>query len=57
MINRFAQHQLDLTQPLDAFDYLLVMCAQLIVAGEGDVDQLLTDIVLECIEERRGQSH
>ncbi len=57
MIERVDQRQLDLTQPLGAFDYLLVMCARLILIGEGDVNQLLTEIVQECLEERRRQSH
>ena len=57
MVERVDHRQLDLTQPLGAFDYLLVMCARLILIGEGDVDQLLTEIVHECLEERRRQSH
>ena len=39
MVERVDHRQLDLTQPLGAFDYLLIMYAQLIVAGEGDVAQ------------------
>jgi len=57
MVERVDHRQLDLAQPLGAFDYLLVMCARLILIGEGDVDQLLTEIVHECLEERRRQSH
>ena len=57
MVESVDHRQMDLTQPLDAFDYLFVMCAQLIVAGEGNVDLLLTEIVHECLEERRRQSH
>jgi hypothetical protein len=46
-------HALDLTRPLADFDYLLVMCAHLILAGEQGVDETLERIVKECIEERR----
>ena len=46
-------HALDLTQPLADFDYLLLMCAHLILTGEQGVDEALERIVKECIEERR----
>lgn len=46
-------HALDLTQPLPDLDYLLLMCAHLIITGEKDVDEALERIVKECIEERR----
>ena len=46
-------HALDLTQPLADFDYLLLMCAHLILTGEQGVDETLERIVKECIEERR----
>ena len=46
-------HPVDLTRPLADFDYLLLMCAQLILTGEQGVDETLERIVKECIEERR----
>ena len=48
-------HALDLTRPLADFDYLLLMCAHLILTGEEGVDETLEGIVKECIEERRRQ--
>lgn len=53
MVGRVEHRPLDLTQPLVDFDYLLVMCAHLIVTGEEHVDETLTEIVNECLEERR----
>jgi hypothetical protein len=53
LVARVDRRQLDLTQPLDDFDYLLIMCAHLIVTGEEGVDEMLTGIVSECLEERR----
>ena len=44
---------LDLTRPLADLDYLLLMCAHLILTGEQGVDKTLERIVKECIEERR----
>jgi hypothetical protein len=46
-------HSSDLTQPLPDFDYLLLMCAHLIITGEEGVEETLERIVKECIEERR----
>ena len=46
-------HALDLTRPLADFDYLLLMCAHLILTGQEGVDETLERIVKECIEERR----
>jgi hypothetical protein len=46
-------HTLDLTRPLADFDYLLLMCAHLILTGEEGVDETLERIIRECIEERR----
>ena len=53
MIERVANHSLDLTQPLLGADYLLVMCAHLILEGEDHVDEMLTRVIGECLEERR----
>lgn len=53
MIERVDGRHLDLTQPLANMDYLLVMCAHLIVDGEQNVDETLSRIVEECLEERR----
>lgn len=53
MIGRVDYRQLDVMQPLTEFDYLLLMCAHLIVIGEENVDETLTRIVNECLEERR----
>jgi hypothetical protein len=53
MVGRVDHRQLDLTQPLVDFDYLVVMCAHLIVTGEERVDETLIEIVNECLEERR----
>jgi len=44
---------LDLTRPLADLDYLLLMCAHLILTGEQGVDETLERIIKECIEERR----
>ena len=52
MLDR-AGHHLDLTQPLADFDYLMLMCAHLIVTGEEGVDETLERIVKECLEKRR----
>ena len=52
MIER-VDHALDLTRPLADLDYLLLMCAHLILAGDQGVDETLERIVKECIEERR----
>lgn len=46
-------HSLDLTQPLADVDYLLLMCAHLIITGEAGVDETLVRMVNECLEERR----
>jgi uncharacterized protein YbjT (DUF2867 family) len=53
MVERVDGRRLDLTQPLANMDYLLVMCARLIITGEENVDQTLDRIVEECLEERR----
>jgi hypothetical protein len=53
MVEQMEHRRFDLTQPLVDFDYLLVMCAHLIVTGEERVDETLTEIVSECLEERR----
>ena len=53
LVARVAHREIDLVQPLSDFDYLLVLCAHLIVTGEGDVDAMLTEIISECLEERR----
>ena len=53
MVERVDGRRLDLTQPLADMDYLLVMCAHLIITGEENVDQTLGRIVEECLEERR----
>ena len=51
MLDR-VDRRLDLGQPLAAFDYLLLMCAHLILTGEEGVDETLARIVNECLEER-----
>ena len=56
IVGRVEHRQIDLTQPLVDFDYLLIMCAHLIVRGEEHVDETLTEIVNECLEERRRQA-
>lgn len=56
MLERLQHCRLDLAQPLGGFDYLLVMCAHLIVGGKEDVDGTLTEILNECTEERRRQT-
>ena len=53
MLERLNHRKLDLTQPLADFDYLLLMCAHLIITGEECVDETLARIVSECLEERR----
>jgi hypothetical protein len=53
MVERVDGRRLDLTHPLAEMDYLLVMCAHLIVNGEDRVDETLGRIVEECLEERR----
>ncbi len=53
MLERVNHRELDLTQPLADFDYLLLMCAHLIITGEEGVDETLARIVSECLEERR----
>ena len=53
LIARVHHRQLDLAQPLGELDYLLVMCAHLIVTGDEDVDEMLAEIVSECLAERR----
>jgi hypothetical protein len=53
MIERVANYSLDLTQPLLDADYLLVMCAHLILEGEDRVDEMLAGVIGECLEERR----
>jgi hypothetical protein len=52
MLDR-VDHAVDLTQPLADLDYLLLMCAHLILTGDEGVDETLERIVTECIEERR----
>jgi hypothetical protein len=52
MLDR-VDRRLDLGQPLADFDYLLLMCAHLILTGEQRVDETLARIVSECLEERR----
>ena len=53
MLERLNHRKLALTQPLADFDYLLLMCAHLILTGELGVDETLARIVSECLEERR----
>jgi hypothetical protein len=53
MVERVAGRRLELTEPLADLDYLLVMCAHLILTGEENVDETLGRIVEECLEERR----
>jgi hypothetical protein len=53
MLERLNHRKLALTQPLADFDYLLLMCAHLIITGEECVDETLARIVSECLEERR----
>lgn len=53
MVERVDGRHLDLMQPLADMDYLLVMCAHLIITGEESVDETLGRIVEECLEERR----
>jgi len=53
LVARVAHRAIDLVQPLSDFDYLLVLCAHLIVTGEEGVDEMLSKIVTECLEERR----
>ena len=52
MLDR-VDHALDLARPLDDFDYLLLMCAHLILTGQEGVDETLERIVKECLEKRR----
>jgi hypothetical protein len=52
-LERMKYRELDLTQPLADFDYLLLMCAHLIITGEEGVDETLARIVNECLDERR----
>ncbi|HTR24395.1 MAG TPA: hypothetical protein VMI10_10450 [Terriglobales bacterium] len=52
LVARVDHRHLDLTQPLAGFDYLLIMCAHLIVTGEKGVDERLSEIVTECLDER-----
>ena len=53
MVERVDGRRLDLGQPLADMDYLLLMCAHLILTGEEEVDETLGRIVEECLEERR----
>jgi len=53
MLDRVDHRELDLSQPLADFDYLLLMCAHLVIKGEAGVDETLARIVNECLEERR----
>ena len=53
MLERLNHRKRALTQPLADFDYLLLMCAHLIITGEECVDETLARIVSECLEERR----
>ena len=53
LVARVAHRAIDLVQPLSDFDYLLILCAYLIVTGEEGVDEMLSKIVTECLEERR----
>src|SRR5690242_15166337 len=41
-------HPADLTRSLADFDYLLLMCAHLILTGEQGVDETLERIVKQC---------
>ena len=56
MLDRVDHRKLDLTQPLANFDYLVLMCAHLIIRGEQNVDEALKRIVEECLEKRRRQT-
>lgn len=56
MLERVQHRRLDLAQPLGGYDYLLVMCAHLIVTGKEDVDGTLAEILNECVEERRRET-
>jgi len=56
LVARVAHRKLDLAQPLADLDYLLIMCAHLIVTGEEGVDGMLSEIVSECLEEQRRRS-
>ena len=56
MLDRVDHGGLDLIQKKTNFDYLLLICAHLIITGEENVDETLTGIVEECLEERRRQT-
>jgi hypothetical protein len=53
MVERVDHRQLDLAQPMGDLDYLLIMCAYLIIEGDDNVDKTLDRIVNDCLEERR----
>lgn len=53
MIERVDGRRLDLTQPLVDFDYLLVMCAHMIIEGDDRANDTLGQMVSECLEARR----
>jgi hypothetical protein len=55
-LQRIDHRQLDLGQPLDGFDYLLVMCAHLIATGEAGVSESLGEILDDFIDERHRQT-
>jgi len=49
--------RVDLTLPLDEFDYLLLLAAGLLALGDDDAVEVIERAVRECLEERRRHRH
>jgi hypothetical protein len=57
LIERAEDRRIDLSLPLDDFDYLLLLAAGLLALGDDDAVEVIERAVRECLEERRRHRH
>jgi hypothetical protein len=54
-VAKIDRREIDLEQPLSGFDYLVVMCAHLIVTCGAAASEELSEIFDDCVDKKRGQ--
>jgi hypothetical protein len=57
LIERAEDRRIDLSLPLDEFDYLLLLAVSLVALGEDDAVEVIERAVKDCVEERRRNRH
>jgi hypothetical protein len=57
LIERAEDRRIDLSLPLDEFDYLLLLAAGLLALGDDDAIEVIERAVRECLDERRRNRH